>query len=43
MGRVWDLGDVLIDGTAKVNNLAIATRNIREFNCLELEVFNSWG
>ena len=43
MGRVLDLGDALIAGTARVNNLAIATRNFRDFDYLELEVFNPWG
>ena len=42
MGRILDLGDALIAGTAKVNNLAIATRNIRDFDYLDLEIINPW-
>lgn len=42
LGRVLDLGDALIAGTAKVNGLALATRNIRDFEYLELELINPW-
>ena len=42
VGRVLDLGDALIAGTAKVNGLALATRNVRDFEHLELELINPW-
>ena len=41
-GRILDLGDALIAGTAKTNALAIATRNVRDFENLGLEVVNPW-
>ena len=41
-GGALDVGDALIAGTAKVNALAIATRNVRDFEYLGLEVVNPW-
>ena len=41
-GRTLDLGDALIAGTAKVNDLALATRNVRDFEHLELKLINPW-
>ena len=41
-GRTLDLGDALIAGTAKTHDLAIATRNIRDFDGLDVEVVNPW-
>lgn len=41
-GRTLDLGDALIAGTAKTHDLAIATRNVRDFDVLEVEVVNPW-
>ena len=41
-GRVLDLGDALIAGTAKANDLAVATRNVRDFDGLGLHVVNPW-
>ena len=41
-GRVLDLGDALIAGTAKTNDLAVATRNVRDFGGLDLVVVNPW-
>lgn len=41
-GRTLDLGDALIAGTAKTHDLAIATRNIRDFDVLEVQVVNPW-
>ena len=41
-GRVIDLGDALIAGTAKANDLAVATRNVRDFEALDVEVVNPW-
>lgn len=42
-GQALDLGDALIAATAAVNNLAIATRNTRHFEDLDLEVINPWN
>lgn len=41
-GRVLDLGDALIGGTAKANRLSVATRNVGDFTGLGLEVINPW-
>ena len=41
-GRVLDLGDALIAGTAKANDLVVATRNVRDFDGLDLIVVNPW-
>ncbi|MCG8622490.1 MAG: hypothetical protein MJE68_10920 [Proteobacteria bacterium] len=42
VGRKLAFGDALITGTAKANGLALATRNIRDFESLELELINPW-
>ena len=41
-GRVLDLGDVLIAGTAKVHGLAVATRIAGDFADLDVDVINPW-
>ena len=41
-GRVLHLGDALIAGTAKSHNLSIATRNIGDFDGLDVDVLNPW-
>lgn len=41
-GRVLDLGDALIAGTAKAHDLALATRNVADFGNLDLDVVNPW-
>ena len=41
-GRGADLADMLIAGTAMAHILTVATRNVRDFECLEVEVFNPW-
>ena len=41
-GGALDVGDALIAGTAKANALAIATRNVRDFQFLGLEAVNPW-
>ena len=41
-GRTLDLGDALIAGTAKTYDLAIATRNVRDFDGLDMDVVNPW-
>ena len=40
--RTLDLGDALIAGTAKTHDLAIATRNVRDFDGLEVKMVNPW-
>ena len=42
-GRALELGDALIAATAAVNGLALATRNIRDFEGLDLEVIDPWS
>ena len=41
-GRVLDLGDALIAGTAKAHDLALATRNVTGFGNLDLDVVDPW-
>ena len=41
-GRVLHLGDALIAGTAKSHNLSIATRNMGDFDGLDVDVLNPW-
>ena len=41
-GRVLHLGDALIAGTAKTHNLAVATRNMADFDGLDVDVANPW-
>ena len=41
-GRVLHLGDALIAGTAKAHNLSVATRNIGDFDGLDVDVINPW-
>ena len=41
-GRTIDMGDMLIAGIAKVNDMAIATRNVRDFDGLDVDVVNPW-
>jgi len=41
-GRTLDLGDALVAGIAKTNDLAIATRNVRDFDELDLTVVDPW-
>ncbi len=41
-GRVLHLGDALIAGTAKTHNLAVATRNVVDFDGLDVAVTNPW-
>ncbi|MXW25743.1 MAG: type II toxin-antitoxin system VapC family toxin [Dehalococcoidia bacterium] len=42
VGRHVDLGDVLIAGTARANDLAVATRNVKDFEPLDVDVLNPW-
>ena len=41
-GRVLHLPDALIAGTAAVHNLILATRNVRDFAALGVNVVNPW-
>ena len=41
-GRNLHLADALIVGTAIVHNLILATRNVRDFAVLDVEVVNPW-
>ncbi len=41
-GRVLRLADALIAGTARANDLAIATRNVKDFDSLDIAVTNPW-
>ncbi len=41
-GRPPDLIDILIAGIAKAHDLAVATRNVRDFEHLDIDVFNPW-
>lgn len=41
-GRVLHLGDALIAGTARAHGLSIATRNVRDFDGLDVKVTNPW-
>ncbi len=41
-GGVLEVGDALIAGTVKVNGLAVAIRNIRDFSDLGVESIDLW-
>ena len=41
-GRRMELGDALIAGTARANELAVVTRNVDDFGPLDVEVVNPW-
>ena len=41
-GRAVDVGDALIAGTAKAHRLAIATRNVRDFEGMDIDLVNPW-
>ena len=41
-GRAIDVGDALMAGIARRNYLAIATRNVTDFEHLDLEIVNPW-
>ena len=41
-GRLLRLSDALIAGIARANDLTVATRNVRDFDGLDVEVFNPW-
>ena len=41
-GRTLNLADALIAGTAKTHGLCVATRNIADFDGLDVDVLNPW-
>lgn len=41
-GHAVDMGDALIAGIARANALAVATRNVADFERFDVEVFNPW-
>ena len=41
-GRVLELADALIAGTAVTKDLSVATRNVRDFGDLGVEVIDPW-
>ena len=41
-GRTLHLGDALIAGTAKAHDLAVATRNVTDFDGLDVAMINPW-
>lgn len=41
-GRLLRISDALIAGIARANDLTIATRNVRDFDGLDLEIVNPW-
>ena len=42
LGRVLKPADALIAGTAVAHNLTLATRNIKDFADLDVDIFNPW-
>ena len=41
-GRVLHLGNALIAGTAKAHGLSVATRNVKDFDGLDVNIANPW-
>lgn len=41
-GYTVDLGDALVAGVARANELALATRNVSDFKHLDIEILNPW-
>ena len=41
-GRVLHLGDALIAGTAKAHDMTLATRNVTDFDGLDVSLTNPW-
>ncbi len=42
LGRALPLADALIAGTAKAHGLSVATRNVADFQGLDVDVTNPW-
>ena len=41
-GRALKLGDALMAGAAKANGLCVATRNVTDFQYLDVDATNPW-
>ena len=41
-GRAIDLADALVAGVAKANGLTLATRNVADFEHLDVDTLNPW-
>lgn len=41
-GHLLSVNDALIAGTAMAHNLALVTRNVRDFAGLDIEIINPW-
>ena len=41
-GRPLDLGDALIAGTARAYDLTVVTRNVTDFEVIDIDVLNPW-
>ena len=41
-GRTLQLADALIAGTAVAHDLVLATRNVRDFSGLDIDIVNPW-
>ena len=41
-GRIPELADILIAGTAAANSLTLATRNVKDFENLGVDLVNPW-
>ena len=41
-GGKLELGDALIAGTAMANDMTVVTRNVRDFDGLDLDIINPW-
>ena len=41
-GHTIDVGDVLVAGIARANALAVATRNVADFQFLDVVIVNPW-
>ena len=41
-GHPIDMGDALVAGIARANALTVATRNVKDFGNLDVEVINPW-
>lgn len=42
-GKVIHLADSLIAGTAKVHNLSVVTRNVDNFDAIDIDIINPWN
>ncbi len=41
-GRILNLGDALVAGTARAHDLVLATRNTADFHHLDIDLVNPW-